>query len=64
MKCKTSLLSAAAFVALTSGSGTAFAADLTISLWGGGYGERFTENFIKPFEEENGVEMAVVRPNV
>lgn len=38
---------------------TSFAADLTISLWGGGYGERFTEHLIQPFEEANGVEIAV-----
>lgn len=38
---------------------TTFAADLTISLWGGGYGERFTEHLIQPFEEANGVEITV-----
>ncbi|MEH6739882.1 MAG: extracellular solute-binding protein [Sulfitobacter sp.] len=56
MKCKTSLLSAAAFAAFAS---TAGAADLTISLWGGGYGERFTNNYVKPFEEAHGVEIAI-----
>ncbi|MEH6523340.1 extracellular solute-binding protein [Sulfitobacter sp.] len=59
MKCKTSLLSAAAFAAFALTAGTAGAADLTISLWGGGYGERFTNNYVKPFEEAHGVEIAI-----
>ena len=40
-------------------STSASAADLTISLWGGGYGERFTKHLIEPFEKANGVDIVV-----
>lgn len=53
------ILAAAALAAFTTTTGAVSAADLTISLWGGGYGESFTEHFVKPFEEANGVEIAI-----
>lgn len=59
MKLKASLLPIVAFAALTSAAGSVFAADLTISLWSGGYGEKFTEHFIKPFEVANDVSIAI-----
>ncbi|MCR9136631.1 MAG: extracellular solute-binding protein [Alphaproteobacteria bacterium] len=55
----TSAMAALLSFSIMSCAGAANAADLTISLWGGGYGERFTEHLIKPFEEANGVEIAV-----
>lgn len=58
MSMKTTLCAAAALSTFLAPA-TSFAADLTISLWGGGYGERFTEHLIQPFEEANGVEIAV-----
>lgn len=59
MKYKLRKLATAALIALATTVSAASAADLTISLWGGGYGERFTKHLIKPFEEANGVSIAV-----
>ena len=58
MTFKSSLCATAAIATLIAPT-ISYGADLTISLWGGGYGERFTEHLIKPFEEANGVEIAV-----
>lgn len=48
-----------AIAVAASFSTVAQAADLTISLWGGGYAEDFTKNLIVPFEEANSVDIVV-----
>lgn len=59
MKRRMITLAVVAIAAFTTTIGAASAADLTISLWGGGYGERFTKHLVKPFEEANDVEIAI-----
>ncbi len=44
---------------LALSGGAAFAQDLTISLWGGGYVEAFRKAVVEPFEKANGVSVTL-----
>lgn len=59
MTTKKATLFGAALAVASIPTGGAYAADLTISLWGGGYAEDFTKHLIEPFEADNNVEIVV-----
>lgn len=59
MKISTSSITGAMLATLALGNSPAAAADLTISYYGGKTAEQFRNNIVAPFEEANGVEIAM-----
>ncbi|MTI16507.1 extracellular solute-binding protein [Rhodobacteraceae bacterium RKSG542] len=48
-----------AALSLVASAGASLATDLKISVWGGGYAEKFEKHIVQPFEEETGISITL-----